>query len=125
MSALAVVLSTPAENLMNWSLPDGRSLVKGVAFLAPYLADKDAWLHRVRRTEVVKEVAVPTGEPVKPDVMYWDNWPIRQPALLFGALATGNRAWLELWQRLPADPTIEEVRRNYPIREPVLWLRRD
>jgi hypothetical protein len=55
--------------------------------------------------------------------MYWDDWPIRQPCLLFGALTTGRREWLELWQRLPADPTIEEIRRNYPVREPVLWAR--
>ena len=36
--------------------------------------------------------------------MYWDNWPVRQPFLVFGALATGRRDWLELWQRLDADP---------------------
>jgi hypothetical protein len=103
MTALAVVLSTPEENLMTWSLPDGRSLVKGVAFLAPYLMDKATW-------------------PKKPDVMYWDEWPVRQPCLLFGALATGNEAWLATWKRLEADPQVEEVRRNFPIREPVLWV---
>ena len=104
MTALAVVLSTPAENLMTWSLPDGRSLVRGVEFLAPYLADKSTW-------------------PKKPDVMYWDNWPVRQPALLFGALAAGRADWLATWQRLDPDPQVEEVRRNFPIRNPVLWLR--
>ena len=30
MTALAVVCSTPEENLMTWSLPDGRNLAKGV-----------------------------------------------------------------------------------------------
>jgi len=103
MTALAVVLSTPEENLLTWSLPDGRSLVKGVAFLAPYLMDKATW-------------------PKKPDVMYWDEWPVRQPCLLFGALATGNETWLATWKRLEADPQVEEVRRNFPIREPVLWV---
>lgn len=122
MTGLAVVLSAPRENLMNWALPDGRSLARGVAFLAPYLSDKRAWLREVKRPPAAKEAAAaPTA--MEPDVMYWDQWPIRQPALLFGALATGNRAWLDLWRSLPTDPTIEEVRRNYPIREPVLWVR--
>ena len=104
MTALAVVLSTKDEALLTYTLPDGRSLVKGVDYLAPFLADKGQW-------------------PKKPDVMYWDNWPARQPALIFGALAAGRRDWLELWQTLDPDPQAEEVRRNFPIRNPVLWVR--
>ena len=103
MTALAQVLSTPQENLITYKLPDGRSLVRGIEFLAPYIADKSKW-------------------PKPPDVMYWKDWPVRQPALLFGALATGNENWLKLWERLPADPQVEEIRRNFPIREPVLWV---
>ncbi|PTX94500.1 alginate lyase family protein [Opitutus sp. ER46] len=124
MCALAVVCSTSDENLMTWSLPDGRSLVRGVTWLAPFLADKQLWLRTVRRPAGPKD---PPGTPAKfvaPDVMYWDAWPIRQPALLFGAVAAGRRDWLALWQSLPADPTIDEVIRNYPIREPLLWLPR-
>lgn len=124
MTACAVVLSTPQENLMTWALPDGRSLAKGVAWLAPYLADKGAWLKQVKRYNPTDSGPVPTDEPVKPDVMYWDEWPVRQPCLLFGALATGNRDWLATWKKLNADPTVEEVRRNFPIREPVLWVTR-
>ena len=37
-------------------------------------------------------------------------------------LATGREDWLKLWERLPADPTDEEIRRNFPIRQPVLWV---
>jgi len=105
MTALAVVLSTPQEDLMKFTLADGRSLVKGIEFLAPYLQDKAKW-------------------PKAPDVMYWDQWPVRQPALLFGAQAAGRRDWLERWKRLEPDPQDEEVRRNFPIRNPVLWVRR-
>jgi hypothetical protein len=47
---------------------------------------------------------------------------VRQPLLVFGSLATGRRDWLEVWQRLDADPQVEEIRRNFPIRNPVLWL---
>ncbi len=124
MSGLAVVCSTPQENLMTWSLPDGRNLARGVAWLAPFLADKQLWLKTARRQVLdPKGDAKPTGQLVKPDVMYWSDWPIRQPSLLFGAFATGREDWLALWKQLPTDPTIEEIIRNYPIREPVLWLR--
>lgn len=102
MCALAVLLSTPEENLLRYTLPDGRSLVRGVEFLAPFLADKSRW-----------------SRP--PDVLYWNDWPVRQPALLWGALTAERSDWLELWKRLPADPVVEEVRRNFPVRFPTLW----
>jgi len=123
MTAIAVVLSKPGDDLMNFQLADGRSLVRGVGFLAPFLADKNAWLKTARKP--VPATAAPGTAPelIKPDVMYWDNWPVRQPALIFGALAAGRADWVELWQKLDADPTIEEVRRNLPVRQPVLWLR--
>ena len=104
MTALAVVLSTKDDDLMRFTLPDGRSLVKGVAFLAPFIADKGKW-------------------PKKPDVTCWDNWPVRQPFLLFGAVATGRKDWRALWRRLDPDPEVEEIRRNFPIRQPVLWVK--
>jgi hypothetical protein len=84
MTALAVVCSTPRENLMTWSLPDGRNLVKGVAWLAPYLADKGEWLKRVHKALPGKGGAAEmSNELVKPDVMYWDDRPVRQPCLIF------------------------------------------
>ncbi|MFO1450101.1 MAG: alginate lyase family protein [Opitutaceae bacterium] len=106
MTGLAVVLSTPGDDLMAFRLADGRGLIRGVEFLAPFIADKGAWKR-------------------PPDVLYWKDWPVRQPALLFGALAAGRSDWLDLWKRLPSDPAVEEVRRNLPIRFPTLWLRGD
>jgi hypothetical protein len=102
MTALAVLLSTPEENLMQFKLADSRSLVRGVEFLAPFLADKSKWTR-------------------PPDVLHWNEWPVRQPALLFGATADDRADWLALWKTLPADPSVEEVRRNFPIRFPTLW----
>jgi hypothetical protein len=102
MTGLAVVLTTPDVNFMTFALADGRSMVRGVEFLAPFLADKSKWKR-------------------PPDVLYWKEWPVRQPALLFGAVAAGREDWLALWQRLPSDPVVEEVRRNLPIRFPTLW----
>ena len=104
MTGLAVVLSTKDDDLMRWALPDGRSLVRGVEYLTPFITDKSKW-------------------PKKPDVMYWENWPVRQPFLLFGAIAAGRQDWLAEWKRLDPDPQVEEIRRNFPIREPVLWVK--
>jgi hypothetical protein len=103
MASLAQILSTPTENLLLHALADGRSIVRGVEFLAPYLADKPSW-------------------PYQQDVMCWNEWPIRQPALLFGAMAANRDGWIDLWTKLDPDPVVLEVRRNYPIRNTVIWL---
>ncbi|HVU33811.1 MAG TPA: alginate lyase family protein [Opitutaceae bacterium] len=123
MSALAVVCSTPKDDLMTWTLPDGRSLVRGVAWLAPFLADKRLWLKTVHRTVLRHGVPYPTNELVQPDVMYWNDWPVRQPSLVFGALAAGREDWLAEWKQLDPEPRVEEIIRNFPIRQPVLWVR--
>jgi hypothetical protein len=125
MTGLAVVASAPDEDLVTWALPDGRSIVKGITWLAPYMADKDAWLKNVHRTRPGPNGgrSMPTNELVQPDVMYWNDWPVRQPFLIFGVLSTGRSDWLEIWKKLEPDPTQYEVRRNLPIRQPVLWMR--
>ena len=124
MTALAVVCSTPQENLMTWSLPDGRNLVKGVAWLAPFIAEKNLWLNSVHKASLNAQAdASMTADLVTPDVMYWDDWPVRQPCLIFGALAAGREDWLATWKKLNADPSVEEIIRNYPIRQPVLWVK--
>lgn len=103
LSALAWLVSTPRHNLITFSLRDGRGLSRAIEFLAPYLADKERW-------------------PYARDIANWNDYPVREPSLLFGALATGRREWLELWRRLEPDPTDLEVRRLLAIRQPVLWL---
>ena len=69
----------------------------------PYLLDKKAW-------------------PKPPDVMYHDEWPVRQPCLLFAGVALNKPEYLDLAKKLNPDPTVEEVLRNLPVRQPVLWL---
>jgi hypothetical protein len=103
MVTLCQVLSTTNNDLWNFTLPDGRNIHKAVEFMYPHLADKSTWPH-------------------KPDVMAWDGWPVRQPGLLFAGLAFNEQKYLDLWKRLSADPTNEEVRRNIAITQPVLWL---
>lgn len=88
---------------IGWKTADGRSVAGAIAWMAPYIADKTAW-------------------PLPPDIEYKDGFPVRQPSLLFGGMAQKRTDWLELWQRLDPDPQIGEVVRNYPVRQPLLWL---
>lgn len=104
MAAVCQLLSTPEENLWTFELPDGRGMRKAMAFMAPYIRDKKRW-------------------PRPPDVMYDQEWPMRQSSLLFAGLAFGNREYIELWKTLRADSTVEEVVRNFFIRQPVLWVK--
>lgn len=53
--------------------------------------------------------------------MYFDQWPVRQESL-FGGLAYNKPEYLALWKRLNPDPAVEETIRNFPIRQPILWL---
>ncbi|PZR30492.1 alginate lyase family protein [Caulobacter segnis] len=103
LAACARLLSTPQENLWTYRGATGGSIADALAYMAPFIADKRAW-------------------PKPPDVEAWDGWPVRQPSLLFGGLALGRADYLALWRRLPPDPTEAEIVRNYPLRQPVLWI---
>jgi hypothetical protein len=105
MAGLCQSLSTPGDNLWNFALPDGRSMARQVEFMFPYIRDKSKW-------------------PYAKDVMYWDDWPVRQPVLLFAGLAYRRDDYLALWRKLNPDPAAEEIIRNFPIRQPVLWAQK-
>ncbi|MBT8056472.1 MAG: alginate lyase family protein [Gammaproteobacteria bacterium] len=102
---VAQIASTPNDNLWTFTLPDGRGMARGLEFLVPYIDDKSAW---------------PYGQ----DVLYWDEWPVRHPSLVFGGLQLNRPEYLELWRGLEADPETPEVIRNLPIRHPSLWVDR-
>lgn len=103
MATLCHILSTPDNNLWNYTAPDGKSMQKGIDFLYPYIIDKKKWPH---------------GE----DVMYWDEWPVAQPFLFFGGLNLHNNEYLQAWVALNHFPETDEVLRNLPVRNPILWL---
>ncbi len=103
MAMVVQILSTPEDNLWKFELEDGRSIGLGIAYMYPYMKDKESWLK-------------------EPDVMYYDEWPVRHPFLLFGGLALDKREYIELWKTLDPDPQVEEVIRNFPFRQPLLWL---
>jgi len=96
------VLSTPRDNLWSWTMPDGRGMRRALEFMYPFIKDKSTW-------------------PKPPDVMYHDAWPIRHPALFFGGRALQEPRYIDLWKTLEPDPTLDEVIRNYPVRQPLLW----
>jgi hypothetical protein len=102
MATVCQILSTREDDLWRYATPDGRSFRKALAFMAPFIADKKRWPH-------------------PPDVMYHDEWPMRHAALLFGGLALNEPAYLAIWRRLPADSAVEEVIRNFFVRQPLLW----
>ncbi len=100
---IAQILTTPSDNLFTFELPDGRGLRKAVAYMEPFIADKKFW-------------------PYPYDVQYFDDLPVRQPSLLFAGLAYDNPQYLALWRSLDPDPKVPEIIRNYPIRQPILWV---
>lgn len=103
MTMICQILSTPKENLWQYETADGKSIAKGINYLYPFVADKSKWR-------------------LKPDVMYWENWPVAQPFLLFGANRYQNQNWFNTWKSLDLKPQVEEVIRNLPIRHPLIWL---
>ncbi len=99
----AEILSNENDNLYEFTTPDGLNLKLGAEFLYPYVKDKSSW-------------------PYKQDVMYWDEWPVRQPFLLFAGRAYNEKEYIKLWKSLNGYPENAEVLRNLPIRNPLLWL---
>lgn len=54
--------------------------------------------------------------------MYWDEWPVAHPFLIFGANTWKEMDWFNAWKRLEHQPAHAEVVRNLPIRHPLIWL---
>lgn len=103
MAMLCQILSDKQNNVWNFALEDNRSIRVGISFLYPFVADKKKWTF-------------------KQDVMYWENWPVAQPFLIFGAIALNDQALFSTWKSLDHAPTEDEVIRNLPIRNPLIWF---
>jgi hypothetical protein len=103
MTMLCVSLKGSGDDLITFHLPDGRGICKAAAFLYPYLKDKAPW-------------------PYRKDVEHFDALPVRSPGLLFAGLDCERAEYLDLWKTMDPDPTDPEIIRNYPIRQPLLWV---
>jgi len=106
LDALAMnclVLSDGTNNLWEYTTSSGRSLKLGLAYMSPYVDSKSEWA-------------------LEPDIMYWDNWPVAHPSFLFGAIRYDRKDYFDLWLKHTHFPEEFEIRRNLPIRNPLLWI---
>jgi hypothetical protein len=104
MTMVCQILSDDQDDLWRYQTAEGKKMEKGIHFLFPYVKDKSQW-------------------PYAKDVMYWDNWPVAHPFLVLGAETFKNKEWFETWKTLDHNPQVEEVIRNLPVRNPIIWLK--
>lgn len=95
--------SATSEDLWRFTTQRGQQFKKAIEFMYPYIKDKKSW-------------------PYRHDVEYFDDLPNRQPSLLFAGLAYREPKYIALWRTLPPDPKTPEILRNFPIRQPLLWV---
>lgn len=103
MTTICQVLANKKNNLWNVTFKDSRSLNTAIEFMYPFVKNKDTWAFTK-------------------DIMYWNEWPVAQPFLLFGYNRYNKKKWWTLWKKLEHFPSNEEVIRNLPVRNPLLWL---
>ena len=90
LATLCQIVSEKGPNLWKFTTADGRGVGKAIAYMFPFIRDKKLW--------------------TKPaDVMYFEAWPMRQEALLFGGLAYGRGEYLDVWKKLPADSEVTQT----------------
>ena len=102
-AGLAALLSTPQYNAFLVRKDAGGSVFEAVSFMIPYIEDKSKWRWRN-------------------DVKYFDYWPVKQNALYLMDAFCGKMESFELWKKLPDYSLKFELVRNYPIRNPELWI---
>jgi hypothetical protein len=100
---LASIGDAAPDNIWQFTLANGHRYKSAVDFYFPFIADKQKW-------------------PFAHDVEYFDDLPNRQSSLLFAGLAYREPRYIELWRKLSPDPKTAEIVRNFPIRQPLLWL---
>jgi hypothetical protein len=103
MATLCQSLQADGPSLYRFVTSDGRGICKAAAFLYPYLRDKGIW-------------------PYKQDIEHFASLPVRSPGLFFTGLACSQNDYLQLWASLNPDPIDPEIIRNFPIRQPLLWV---
>ncbi len=105
LAAVCVLLTSRFESVWDYELQDGPGMRTVIARLFPYIVSRGAW-------------------PFPADAAYFTALPVRPPSLLFAARAYDRPEYASLWKTLPPDPTIPELQRTFPIRQPLLWVTR-
>jgi len=103
MATLAWILTNNGLKGWGFTLPDGRSIRKGVDYIKPYVMDKSKW-------------------PFPKDISHWEEQPGRRPFMFFAALIQQQPEWVSIWQKCSAGFPNDESKRNMPIKNPILWL---
>lgn len=103
LTTIAHVLSDKNENLWDFRLEEGKKLKDAVDFMMPYIKDKSTW-------------------KLPQDVMYWEEWPVAQPALIFAYNHFSEKPYFDIWKKLQHFPNNEEVIRNLPVRNTIIWF---
>ena len=103
MTTICHVLSSKEDDLWDLKLDNGRTIKNAIDFIYPFVNNKKSWTYQ-------------------PDVMYWNDWPVAQPFLIFGYKKYKNKNWFTTWKKLEHFPQTEEVIRNLPVRNPLIWI---
>jgi Alginate lyase len=103
MAALCQSLKGLEPDPPAFQLSDGRGLARAAEFIYPYINDKSTWKWAK-------------------DIEHFDALPVRSPGLLFSGIAFHNQQYIDLWKTLNPDPTDKEIIRNFPVRQPLLWV---
>lgn len=103
MVSLCQLLSKPGDDLWEYTTEDGKGIQKGVAFIMPYVLDKNTW-------------------PYPKDIMHFDAFPARASFMMFAGCRLGIQPLIDLFERLPQESEDEEAQRNVAVRLPILWM---
>lgn len=105
MIMLCHVLTDNDTDLWHDETSDGKSIKSAIEFMYPFVEDKNDWQY-------------------PPDAMYYENWPVAQPFLLFAAEEYQQEKYFKTWNTLEHFPGNYEVIRNLPVRNPLIWFKK-
>ncbi len=103
MASLAWTLSDKTFDVWNYTLPDGRGLLKGLDFIMPYIQNKSKW-------------------PYNKDVSHWNGQPAARQFMLFAALAGNSTQWFELWKSLEKNKNSTTSSESMALKTTLLWI---
>ena len=105
LAGIADLLSTRFESMWEYELQDGPGMRTAIAHHFPFIVNRRAW-------------------PYRADATHFTDLPVRQPSLLLAGRAYSRPDYVDLWKTLNPDPTDPVIQRCFPIRQPLLWVRR-
>jgi len=102
MATICKILSSSEDDLWHFTTSNGRKMGKAIAFVVPFIADKVAC-------------------PFESDIMYWNEWPVWQPFLLFSAQAFKEQNYMTIYKQQKRDMKLYDGIQNVPKHHPILW----